>query len=219
MMKEMESHSKKMQLSSSPKHTVLRYSQQSVSSKQRGESDGATASQGKGETKKDTFSAAMEALPKVRMDSKAAEGDQTKNIGVDNKVVAAKASKELSPSVAAVFSSVSASNTGAGDKDNVPKGMRQQATAGKSPSEPSPHGRMPEAIQKLMHPPPPPHHGHAPIRGPLLPHPPPMHHYPHPPMRGKCMTTHTHTRAHTLLLQLVMYVSQEVSSIIKPHKH
>lgn len=209
MMREMESHSKKAQVPSPHKHTVLRYSQQSVSKHRESENTAtqpAKPAQDK-EKDKDTFSAAVSALSKLKIDTKPSKDDkeatktqpqmsprrQLKAPEGDKREAVSMTTRKLSPSVASVFDSVGTNEkrTAAAEsketsqsdsvtkRDHTHKGLLQPGESPSPPHQPPPLApQMPEAIQKLMHPP------FSP-RGPLLPNPISPYYPPRIPIRGK----------------------------------
>ena len=188
MMKEIESHSKKAQPPTSPKHTVLRYSQQSLS-KQR-ESRGthmqqSSANREDKESNKDDFAAAVDALSKLEISPRSgmqAHTPQQHSAGRDGRGEAdgRNVRREFSPSVAAVFSAAASETTvvnahlktpNSASEDFVGKAIMQGHHT--SPRQLSP-GNFPDAFQKLMHPPL--------QRSPLLPN--PAYYQPHIHIRG-----------------------------------
>lgn len=179
MMKEMESHSKKAQVAPSPKHTVLRYSQQSLSSKQRESRESHPESSVDEDGRRgnhDDFTAAVDALSKLNISAKS-ETQAATQAGTQQPTARNERTtqREFSPAVAAVFDAVSENQS-----MNTPYDMSKLEPNEKAMMEEhrqSPQGKMPDMFQKLMHPPP--------QRGPLLPNP-VYYHQPRVPIRGTC---------------------------------
>ena len=179
MMKEMESHSKKAQVAPSPKHTVLRYSQQSLSSKQRESRESHPESSVDEDGRRgnhDDFTAAVDALSKLNISAKN-ETQAATQAGTQQPTARNERTtqREFSPAVAAVFDAVSENPS-----MNAPYDMSKLESNEKAMMDEhrqSPQGKMPDMFQKLMHPPP--------QRGPLLPNP-VYYHQPRVPIRGTC---------------------------------
>jgi len=219
MMKEMESHSKKAQPPTSPKHTVLRYSQQSLS-KQR-ESRGSRVQQSSANTEdkelnQDDFAAAVDALSKLEISPRSGTQTHTPqqhSAGRDDQGEAEGGivHREFSPSVAAVFNAAASESTvvnahlktpNSSSEDFVGKVIMQGRHS--SPRQMSP-GNFPDAFQKLMHPPL--------QRSPLLPN--PAYYQPHLGMRGvfivcRQQATQMCTIAGLCYLQLLLVCSMQV---------
>ena len=185
MMKEMESHSKKAQVAPSPKHTVLRYSQQSPS-KQRESRESHSESSVDEDSRRgnhDEFTAAVDALSKLNISSKsgtqAGTQQQQQQPTTGRSETEQTNQGEFSPAVAAVFDAVSENPC-----MNAPYDLSKLESNEKAKMDEyhnalprqSPQGKMPDMFQKLMHPPP--------QRGPLLPS--PVYYQPRLPIRGTC---------------------------------
>ncbi len=220
MMKEMESRSMRKESEKpaprqQPRRQVQRYSQQTVAkhrteteSERRGPSPQLEHKEVKSD--KDSFSAAMDALSKLQLESAGDSGDVStkapfgggkpkprRDLSTGNAGLPCSR-KGLSPSVAAVFDAVASNET------------KPVAMSNRSPNQPgstatlksilrmedhakpirkvdatpsSSHGRMPEPPQTWMTPP------TSSPRGPLLPHP---FNRPPVPMRGKNKTLFTY---------------------------
>lgn len=218
MMKEMESHSKKAQPPTSPKHTVLRYSQQSLSKQResRGSHVQSSANTQDKELNQDDFAAAVDALSKLEISPRSGTQTHTpqqQSAGRDDQgeVEGGIVHREFSPSVAAVFNAAASESTvvnahlktpNSSSEDFVGKAIMQGRHS--SPRQMSP-GNFPDAFQKLMHPPL--------QRSPLLPI--PAYYQPHLGMRGvlivcRQQATQMCTLAGLCHLQLLLVCSMQV---------
>lgn len=217
MMKEMESHSKKAQPPTSPKHTVLRYSQQSLSKQResRGSHVQSSANTQDKELNQDDFAAAVDALSKLEISPRSgtqAHTPQQQSAGRDDQGEAEGGivHREFSPSVAAVFNAAASESTvvnahlktpNSASEDFVGKTIMQGRHS--SPRQMSP-GNFPDAFQKLMHPPL--------QRSPLLPN--PAYYQPHLGMRGVFIVCRQATQMCTVAglrhLQLLLVCSMQV---------